>query len=325
MLKVYKVYKVESMGKNKNVKNDSLGKVECLIIFKCNCRCIMCSTGMQIDRSINSRDYCAVKPFEEVIKDIDRAKKMNARGVAFSGGEPNLRKDLILLIKYAKTIGLRHIEVQSNGRVYAYKKYCQRLVNGGVTHFVISLHSYIEEIHDKIMGAPGTFKQTTEGIRNLNSLGVKVNINIVLTKLNYSTLEEHVKFLMKNFDINEIRFTFVMLEGNTCDNPRAIVPHMSDVGPHICKGIDIAKDKASCFIYNMVPCLVPGCEKYINDMGQLDTLLIGPDFEASLDEERKGKKIKSKECEKCKYDKICYGIWKKYADLYGISELKSVK
>lgn len=308
-----------------NLNNNRLGKIECLIIFKCNCKCIMCSTGLQIDRSIGSNDYMAIKPYKDVLKDIDRAKKMNARGVAFSGGEPNLRKDLPLLVKYAKSIGLDHIEIQSNGRMYAYKDYCRKLVDSGTSNFVISLHSHIEKVHDTIMGVPGTFKQTTEGIRNINSLGKKVNINIVLTKLNYKHLEEHVQFLIDNFDIEEIRFTFVMLEGNTNDDPKAIVPLMSKAGPHICRAIEIAKNKTSCFIYNMVPCLVPGCEKYINDMGQMDTLLIGPDFEASLDEERKGKKIKSKLCAECKYDKACYGIWKKYANLFGTDEMKPVK
>lgn len=305
-------------------ENDKLGKIECLIIFKCNCKCIMCSTGMQIDRSINSNDYFAVKPYKDVISDIDRAKNMNARGVAFSGGEPNLRKDLVFLIQHARSIGLQHIEVQSNGRMYSYKKYSQKLVDAGVTNFVISLHSHIEEVHDKMMGVPGTFKQATEGIRNLNSLGKKVNINIVLTKLNYKHLEEHVEYLVNNFDIDEIRFTFVMLEGNTNDDPKAIVPRMGKVGPHICRAIEKVEKKANLFIYNMVPCLVPGYEQYINDMGQLDTLLIGPDFEASLDEERKGKKVKADDCKKCRYNKVCYGIWKKYANLYDTSELKPV-
>ena len=245
--------------------------------------------------------------------DIDRAKKMNARGIAFSGGEQNLRKDLPLLVKYAKSAGLDHIEVQSNGRIYAYKDYCRKLIDAGVSNFVISFHSHKEKVHDMIMGVPGTFKQVVEGIKNLNSLGSKVYINIVLTKFNYDHLENHIKFLLKNFDIQELRFTMVMLEGNTNDDPKGIVPCMSDVGPHVCRAIDIAKDKAGCFIYNMVPCVVPDHESYVNDMGQLDTLLIGPEFEASLDEERKGKKIKAKDCKACKYNEPCNGVWKKYA------------
>jgi MoaA/NifB/PqqE/SkfB family radical SAM enzyme len=300
------------------------GKVESLIIFKCNCHCIMCSTGLQIDRSINSTDYHAIRPFGEIIKDIDKAKKMKARGFAFSGGEPTLRSDLPKLASYAKSIGLPHIEVQSNGRMYFYKKYCQKLINSGVNNFVISLHAPKEALHDRIMGAPGTFKQAVQGIRNLNELGQQVKINIVLTKLNYRHLEEHIKFLL-NFDVEEFRLTMAMIEGNARVNPRKIIPRMSDVGPNICRAIDLVKDKAKCYVYNMVPCLVPGHEQYINDLGQLDTILIGPEFETSLDESRKGKKIKAETCKKCKYDSVCYGVWKSYAEFFGLGELKPVK
>jgi len=312
----------------KKIKNNSqkeTGKVESLIIFRCNCNCIMCSTGLQIKRSIGSTDYHALRPYKDVIGDIDKAKKMNARGFAFSGGEPTLRKDLPDLVKHAKKIGLEHIEVQSNGRIYAYKKYCETLIESGVNNFVISFHSHIGKIHDKMMGVPGTYKQVVTGIKNLNDLGQKVKINIVLTKLNYKHLEEHVKFLLK-FKIEEFRFTMAMIEGNVLKNPKEIVPRMSLVGSHICRAIKLANEKkVGSYVYNMVPCLLPGYEGYVNDLGQLDTILIGPEFETSLDESRKGKKVKSSVCKKCKYDKKCYGIWRSYAETFGLDELKPVK
>lgn len=308
----------------KEEKKIETSKVESLIIFKCNCKCIMCSTALQINRSRGSNDYHAIRPYEDVIKDIKKAKKMKAHGFAFSGGEPTLRKDLPELASFAKSIGLDFIEVQSNGRMYSYKEYCKKLIDAGVNQFVVSLHSHKEEIHDKIMGVPGTYKQAVQGMKNLNSLGMKVKINIVLLKLNYKLLEEHIKFLL-NFDIQEVRFTMAMIEGNVANNPGGIIPKMSQVGPHVCRALDIVNDKFGCFVYNMAPCLLPGHEKYINDLGQLDTLLIGPEFESSLDESRKGKKVKCAACKKCKYDKICYGIWKNYANHFGFDELKPVQ
>jgi len=309
--------------KNKKIQLET-GKIESLIIFRCNCRCLMCSTGLQINRSVGSTDYHAIRPAQEVKKDIDKAKKMNARGFAFSGGEPTLRKDLPMLAEYAKSKGLGHIEVQSNGRIYVYKEYCQKLIDSGVNNFVISFHSHIPKVHDMMMGVPGTFKQVVQGIKNLNELGQAVKINIVITKFNYKHLEEHVKFLL-NFDVAEIRFTMAMIEGNVTIAPKKIIPRMSVVGPHICRAIDIAKNKTSCFVYNMVPCLLPGHEQYINDLGQLDTILIGPEFETSLDESRKGKKVKSEVCQECKYNDKCYGVWRNYVKIFGINEVKPVK
>lgn len=311
------------MPKTKLVKKET-GKMESLIIFRCNCKCIMCSTALQIDRSQGSLDYHAIRPYADVVNDIKKAKKMKARGFAFSGGEPTLRRDLPDLVREAKKIGLEHIEVQSNGRMYSYKEYCRKLIDAGVNNFVVSLHSRQEKIHDKIMGVPGTFKQATAGIKNLNDLGQKVKINIVLLKFNYQDLEEHVKFLL-NFKVEEFRFTMAMIEGKVIDNPRGIIPTLTEVGPHVCRAIDLAEKKVGCFVYNMVPCVIPGHENYINDLGQLDTILVGPEFETSLDESRKGKKIKSNNCKKCKYDEKCYGVWKNYAKEFGLDELKPVK
>ncbi len=321
---------LEGMTKDKLEKKVSFrakkqtGKIESLIIFKCNCHCIMCSTGLQIERGIDSTDYHTIRPFDEVIKDIDKARQMNAQAFAFSGGEPTLRKDLPKLARYAKSVGLPHIEVQSNGRMYFYKKYCRKLINSGVNEFVISFHSHIEKVHDKIMGVPGTYQQVIQGIKNLNQLGQPVKINIVLIKLNYAHLEEFIKFLL-NFEIKEIRFDMAMIEGNTLKNPKAIIAKMSLVGPHICRAIDLAKDKMGCYVYNMVPCLLPGHEEYINDLGQLDTILVGPEFETSLDTARKGRRVKAEVCRQCKYNNICNGIWKNYAQVFGFGELKPVK
>lgn len=307
----------------KKDKNKKSGKVESLVIFRCNCRCLMCSTGLQIDRSQSSCDYHAIRPYEEVKKDIEKAQDQNAFGFAFSGGEATLRKDLPELVRYARDLGLEHIEVQSNGRIYANEYYCQKLIDAGVNNFVVSLHSHIPKVSDEIMGVPGAFAQTVQGIKNLNKLGQAVKINIVLMKMNYESLVDHVQFLLSNFQIKEFRFTFVMLEGNVLNDPRAIVAPMSQVAPKICAAIDLAKDKVDCFIYNMVPCLVPGYEKYINDMGKFDTLLLGPEFETSLDDSRKNNKVKSGECDMCKYNNECDGIWKNYAKEFGVNELKS--
>jgi MoaA/NifB/PqqE/SkfB family radical SAM enzyme len=257
------------------------------------------------------------------MSDIEKAKKMKAKGFAFSGGEPTLRKDLPRLAKYAKSIGLEHIEVQSNGRMYMYEEYCRKLIDSGVNNFVISFHSHDEKTHDLMMGAKGTYRQALSGIKNLNKLGQPVKINIVITKFNYQQLEKTVEFLLQN-NIAEIRFTMAMIEGNAINNPEAILARMSEVSPYVCRALDYAQDKTSCYVYNMVPCLLPGRDQFINDLGQLDTILIGPEFETSLDEARKGRKVKSDRCRECIFDDRCNGVWKKYAEVFGLDELRPI-
>jgi MoaA/NifB/PqqE/SkfB family radical SAM enzyme len=306
--------------KNKHFKpldKRKYGKVESLCTFKCNCRCIMCSVANSIK---NGKD---AKPFEDVKKDIDIAVKAKAHTFAFSGGEPTLRKDLFQLVKYAKK-KISNIEIQSNGRMYYYKDYCQKLIKAGVNIFVVSFYSPFENIHDQIMGAKGAYAQTLQGLKNLKELGQTVKINIVILKLNYLHLPELVKFLL-NLEIEEFRFIYVTLEGNALKNPNAVVAKMSTVTPYLQKALKIGLKKVPCYVYNMVPCVLPGYEGIINDIFQSDTYLRGPDFECSIDENRRKMKVKSKMCGKCKYNEYCYGIWENYADFFGFEELKPVK
>jgi len=310
----------EKKTRNKNSKplnKRKYGKVESLCIFKCNCRCIMCSVANSIK---NGED---TKSFEDVKKDIDIAVKAEAHTFAFSGGEPTLRKDLFQLVEYAKK-KIPNIEIQSNGRMYYYKDYCQKLIKAGVNIFVVSFYSPFEDTHDRIMGVKGSYAQTLQGLKNLKELKQTVKINIVILKLNYSHLPELVKFLL-NLNVKEIRFIYATLEGNVLKNPGAIVSSMSTVVPYLKKALKIALKKIPCYIYNMVPCVLPGYEGAINDIFQSDTYLRGPNFECSIDDNRKKMKVKSKMCKKCKYNDYCYGVWKNYADFFDLKELKPVK
>ncbi|MCD4694447.1 radical SAM protein [bacterium] len=302
------------------VKQNKIIKVESLVIFKCNCHCIMCSVGKQMNRSDN-----LVKGFEDVKKDIDRAFKIGAREFAFSGGEPTLRKDLFDLVKYANEKRFEKIEIQSNGRIYANKYFGEKMIEAGVNSFVISLHSPKQEVNDKIMGVSGAFKEQVRGIKNLNALGRAVKINVVITRFNYKDLVEHINFLLNNFEIDEIRLTFALLEGYAGEKPKKTVAPMSLIIPYLKKAIDLTKGKSvKIFVYNIPVCLLLGYEDYVNDLGSSNTCLIGSNFETYLDESKKKDKIKSNLCSGCIYNSKCQGVWKKYSKVFGLDELKPV-
>ncbi len=314
---------VKKSKKNKDtrpLKQRKYGKVESLCIFRCNCNCIMCSVA----NAINSRDKNgSIKSFEEVKNDIDIAARSEANIFAFSGGEPTLRKDLIELVKYAKK-KIPNIEIQSNGRLFYYKRYCEELIQAGVNNFVVSFYSPLEDVHDRIMGVKGAYKQTLQGLKNLKELKQIVKVNIVILKLNYFYLSELVKFLLE-LGAKEFRFIYVTIEGNVFNNIEGIVAKMSVVAPYVREALKIGLKKVPCYVYNMVPCLLPDYEESINDIFQSDTYLRGPDFECSIDENRRKNKMKSKKCKECKYNSYCYGVWKNYVKVFGFGELKPVK
>jgi len=68
-----------------------------------------------------------------------------------------------------------------------------------------------------------------------------------------------------------------------------------------------------------------GYERSIAELGKDDTILRGPEFEASIQKNRHKFRVKSKDCKDCKYDKICLGVWKRYVDYFGFEEFKPIK
>jgi hypothetical protein len=60
-------------------------------------------------------------------------------------------------------------------------------------------------------------------------------------------------------------------------------------------------------------------------MKVMNTILVGPKFEASLDEAKKSKKIKTVFCKGCQWDDRCDGIWCNYEKIFGDEDIKKAR
>ena len=120
-----------------------------------------------------------VDGFSNVITQIRDAK---VGQITFTGGEPTLRKDLLItLIKLAHSYG---VDVGLNSNATLIDRICaQELTQSGLDHALISFLGP-EKIHDAITGLEGNFKKTCLGIKNLLASGMSVSVNMVVSKLN---------------------------------------------------------------------------------------------------------------------------------------------
>jgi radical SAM protein with 4Fe4S-binding SPASM domain len=98
----------------------------------------------------------------------------------FTGGEPFLREDLFYLIKEAKRAGFS-VFVLTNGTVINSRR-AANLAALGVDGVQVSIEG-TERIHDSIRGE-GTFAQALAGIDRLLGAGIRVGINVTLSRLN---------------------------------------------------------------------------------------------------------------------------------------------
>jgi radical SAM protein with 4Fe4S-binding SPASM domain len=115
--------------------------------------------------------------------------------VTFTGGEPTLRDDLVELVQYAEDIGII-AGLVTNGRRLT-KPLVDSLVKAGIDYVQITFESHLPEIHDKLVGVHGAWKETLAGLKRFIDTDIYTLTNTTLTQLNRPTITETVAYLAK--------------------------------------------------------------------------------------------------------------------------------
>jgi len=163
---------------------------EIALTYRCQNRCIFCYASAP-DRGpeVPEMTTAEVKRILDIIVDEARVPT-----VSFTGGEPTLRPDLPDLIAYAKSRRLR-TNLITNGVRCGANGYVDKLAAAGLDSAQVSLEAATPEIHDAIVGHPGAWRRTVQGVRHLKSAGIHVHTNTTINRLNRDYLLDLVDFL----------------------------------------------------------------------------------------------------------------------------------
>jgi MoaA/NifB/PqqE/SkfB family radical SAM enzyme len=132
---------------------------------------------------------------KDIMLDIKRGKESGFEYLEFIGGEPTLTEGIISLTQYAYGLGFKVISLTTNGRMFSYRDFCNRIIESGLNRISISLHAHVPKIHNRLVRASGAFEQILQGINNIKKYKqVHLEIKSVLVKHNYKFIQE-----MKNF------------------------------------------------------------------------------------------------------------------------------
>jgi len=300
--------------------NSTMKRIDVKIGFDCNNRCDFCAQGDK--RSIIKR-----RPLSEIKKILKDAAAKKINGVVFTGGEPTLHPNLIEAVKEAKKLGFSSIQVQTNGRRFAYYDYCLKLKKAGVNEMGPSLHGSRAKIHESLTHSRGSFAQVVKGIMNCKKLGMYVLTNTVITSANYKDLPELAKLLVY-LKVDQFQLAFVHIIGTAFKNRKWIVPRKSEIMPYVRRALDIGVgNKTLCFTEAIPYCFMKGYEQCVAER----IIPEGPVVDANVyvenygDYRRSEGKVKHKKCTKCAYFNVCEGPWREYPQIYGWSEFKPVK
>jgi len=292
--------------------------------YSCNNDCYHCviadkrreliKNGRKVDRST-----------EEVIQHIKEAAMEGAESIVLTGGEITIRGDFFQMVEYALSKGLTVI-IQTNGRMFYYEEFAKRIASYDKVHLTVALHSSKPEVHDRITGSKNSFKQTTEGIRNLKKHGIgnRVGGKIVMSKMNYKDLPELIT-LAHNLGLMSVNIAFPHAMGNAQLNFYDCVPKYSEIKNYILKTIRKSLELKMYIDFEAMPlCFLPGYETFASEfrLSEHTELRDLTHIDPNYTKTRKTKaKVKDPKCTRCKLYLLCEGCWDDYAEGYDTTEL----
>jgi uncharacterized radical SAM superfamily Fe-S cluster-containing enzyme len=170
------------------------------ITNRCNLKCPVCFANAAAAGYV-------YEPTPEQIRDMLQNLRQNqpvpATALQFSGGEPTIREDLPELVKAAKDLGFRHVEVNTNGiRLAQSVEYCKTLAEAGVSTIYLQFDGLTSDVYKFTRGVD-LLKTKMQAIENCRAAGLKSLVLVVtLVKgVNDQQLGDIIRFAVKNFDI----------------------------------------------------------------------------------------------------------------------------
>jgi len=158
------------------------------VTYGCNLKCKHCyATAGRL-----WNDELTTEQAKHAIDIFDRA---GVTILAFSGGEPLVRPDILELVRYAADKGI-YVAMATNGTLITKKK-AKEMKEAGVEFVQISLDGANAETHDAFRGINGAFDKTVQGIKNCVNEKFFVEVSTTVTKYNYKEIPNIIEFSEK--------------------------------------------------------------------------------------------------------------------------------
>ncbi|MFO0571244.1 MAG: radical SAM protein [Polyangiaceae bacterium] len=150
---------------------------------RCHSRCRYCSFWSTPTHELSTDEW------RRVITDL---AGLGTQRLSLSGGEPTLRKDLATLVHAAVEAGIV-TELNSSGYLFDARRDALRPLD----LVKLSLDG-TPEVHDRIRGRAGAFRELEEGIEVLDELGVRFSFAFTMTRENLDSIPFSLDFARRH-------------------------------------------------------------------------------------------------------------------------------
>ena len=167
---------------------------------RCNLKCPVCFANAA------AAGYVYEPAKEEIRGMLENLRKNDpvpATALQFSGGEPTVRNDLFELIRMAKELGFRHVELNTNGiRIAQSVDYCRGLKEAGMSTVYLQFDGLTSEVYKFTCGID-LLDVKMKAIENCHKAGIESIVLVVrlIKGVNDNQLGDIIRFAVQNFDV----------------------------------------------------------------------------------------------------------------------------
>jgi MoaA/NifB/PqqE/SkfB family radical SAM enzyme len=237
-----------------------------------------------------------------------KGRKENIRRAVLSGGEPSLHPRFQEIVRFANKIGYSHIQVITNGRMFAYKSFLQDTISSGLKEITFSIHECEEKPHDRITQVAGSYSQSLAGLINaLKSPKLIVSQDIVVNKLNVRRLESIIKFFI-GIGVSEFDLLQIVPFGRAWNNRSILFYDIEKELSYLKKAFELSKNRKLNIFTNRFPAqYFEGYEDLIQSPAKLFYEVMGRKAEFE-------KYLKNNITLRCKGTRCDYCVLKSFCD-----------
>lgn len=235
---------------------------------QCNIGCVFCSNPVEGYRETTDR-----YTFPELKKKVAEYKKGSKTFLKFdevrdyfnlTGGEPTIHPEFHKVLAHIRSEFPRTlIRLLSNGRMFSYPDFARRTMGIGRTPFEVAvpLFGYDAKSHESISRTPGSFEQTTKGLRNLERWrrpGQVLEVRVILTRIQLKFLSGMLDMLLKDFPfIDRLVFLFVEVEGFADMYQKRLLAPMTEVAAELDRSYEKLLKFRDARLYHFPLCVLP--------------------------------------------------------------------
>jgi MoaA/NifB/PqqE/SkfB family radical SAM enzyme len=235
---------------------------------QCNIACVFCSNPVEGFRHTTDR-----YSYEELAKKVHDYKKGLRTFVKFdhvrdyfnlTGGEPTAHPDFLKILALIRTeFPANLIRLLTNGRMFSYEDFARRTCGIAQLPFeaAVPMFGYDPKTHDGISRTPGSFADTTLGLRHLHKHrkpGQKVEIRIIMTKVQARHLDGLLDYLLEQFPwVDRVVFLFEEVEGFAEMYKDRLLFTQSECAEHIDRNYEKLQKFKEARLYHFSLCTLP--------------------------------------------------------------------